>query len=160
MGKNVQQLEDKIEKLEYEIDMLKRSIHKLAITYVQNPKYPYWSKLLCFQIDDDKKNDFEFALSVLSDRLSQIKIIIVEDNEISDDMFISENTIIPRSKVQRFPENLFINSIPIWNDINKSLCSVLGFSGSNLRMLEELLIAMRSQGMFVQLINHFFSETD
>ena len=158
MEKNTQQLETEIEDLKHEIYLLKQSIHRLAVTYIQDSKYPYWGKLLCFKIDEDKKNDFEFALSILSDRLSGIKIIVSSD--IKNDMFISDDTIILKSKAEKFPENLFINSMPAWNEVNSSLCSVLGFGVSHLRMLEELLIAMRSQGMFISLINYFFPETN
>lgn len=158
MEKNTQQLETEIEDLKHEIYLLKQSIHRLAVTYIQDSKYPYWGKLLCFKIDEDKKNDFEFALSILSDRLSGIKIIVSSD--IKNDMFISDDTIILKSKAEKFPENLFINSMPAWNEVNSSLCSVLGFGVSHLRMLEELLIAMSSQGMFISLINYFFPETN
>ena len=55
MEKNTQQLENEIEYLKHEIYLLKQSIHRLAVTYIQDSKYPYWGKLLCFKIDEDKK---------------------------------------------------------------------------------------------------------
>ena len=96
----------------------------------------------------------------MSDRLSGIKIIVKDDDDVDDEMFTSDDTIILRSKAERFPKNLFVNSILEWNEVSSSLCSVLGFGASRLRMLEELLVAMRSQGMFIPLINYFFPETN
>ena len=156
MERNTKQLEEKIEYLEHEIYLLKCSINKLAITYLSNPKYPYWSKLLCLGISDDKKKDFEFVLSLLSDRLSEVKIIVQEDDEITDDMFLSDDTIIIKSKAQSFPKELFINSLPVWEDVNGILCSAIGIS--NLKIVKEILLSMRSQEMFVSLIDYLLAE--
>ena len=66
MEKNTQQLETEIEDLKHEIYLLKQSIHRLAVTYIQDSKYPYWGKLLCFKIDEDKKNNHFLNLEYVS----------------------------------------------------------------------------------------------
>ncbi|MHC1681910.1 MAG: hypothetical protein AB6733_03010 [Clostridiaceae bacterium] len=149
----IHELENKIENLQNEIDFLKRSIHRLATVAMKESKYPYWNKLLCLGIPEDKKNKFEFALSLLTDRLEGIKIIVKDDNEINDELFESNDTIILKSKAENVPQKLLVNSIPIWNDVSESLCSILNIW--HVQIIEEILISMREQEMFVSLINHF-----
>ncbi|AZV51305.1 hypothetical protein BJH90_09225 [Bacillus halotolerans] len=63
------QLEEKVELLEQEIEELKWQILKLSNAKLNDPRYPYSNWLIQHNIYSEKRRELEYILSVLNDRV-------------------------------------------------------------------------------------------
>ena len=126
-----------------------------------NPnEFPFWQILLELGISEDKKSDLESVLFLLTDRLSGKNFVVIRDDEITgelidklaNDSHDSVDRIISYSTISRFPDALAKNSLPLWEESLSIISSVLEISDED--TIKKILIAMREQSMFKQLINH------
>lgn len=149
----------RIDKLEETVENLQLSQQRLAVISNVNPKYPYWYELVANQITEHERLDLEFALSVLSDRLARVRVMIVDHHNLSEEQIIhSEDTLVSRRKAENFPEDLFVNEEPTLENTQKILLSVV--KSADEYTVNKLLIGMRSQGMFKNLLQHLFPDKD
>lgn len=153
---NINQFLERFELLEERMESLQQTIIRLAISSLPNPKYPYWYMLVALGISEEKRIDLEFALFVLTDRLSGKKVIVNPNDEITDEMVNSENRIITLSKARRFSSELVSNTLPVWEESLSIISSILETPYEE--TIKKILSAMREQGMFKPLINHLFEE--
>lgn len=153
---NANQLLDRLELLEGKIESLRQTIIRLAVSSLPNPEYPYWYMIVALGISEEKKADLEFVLFMLTDRLSGTKIIVNQNDDVTDEMFTSEDRIITLSKASRFPDTLVRNAPPEWEESISIVSSVLEIPYEE--TVKRILLAMREQGMFEQLINYLFNE--
>lgn len=85
--------------------------------------------------------------------------MIVDTHDVSDEQRIhSEDTLVSRRKAENFPAELFINEKPTLENTKKILLNVVKSIGEY--ALNRLLLGMRSQGMFKDLLCHLFPEVD
>ena len=117
---NERQLLERIEQLEDNVVSLQRTIRRMLATFMPNPQYPYWQKLLELGLSEEKKMELECVLSILTERLLKKNFIIKQDSEITDELIdkivnqdsTSQNRIISQSTVNLLPDGLANNSLP------------------------------------------------
>jgi hypothetical protein len=127
-------------------------------------EYPYWRILEALNISKDKKFDLESILWMLSERLSGVNYVFIQDDELTDELLDeiatgesdSKDRIISASTAGRFPEGLLKNLPPTWEESLFFISSVLEISDEE--TVKDILRAMRGQGMFTGLINFLLDD--
>lgn len=125
----------KIEELEGKIYSLEQSLKRLSILVEPNLKYPYWHKLLCFGIFEERKK-LEYIMFHLSSRLHQEQDSLRIDTE--------------------YPSELFEKGLPTLNQTITIISSTLNIEYEEI--IQEILLCMYQQGMFKKLISFLFPE--
>ena len=131
--KRILELEDKMLSLE-------KRLNRLAIIVEVKQEYPYWHKLLALGIREEDKANLEYVLSYLTSRLNQDQDFLVSKINGPD----------------RFPEELFDNDVPTLYHTMSILKTVLRLEYDEI--IEDILLSMYNQGMYTDLISHFFPD--
>jgi hypothetical protein len=127
-------------------------------------KYPYWNMLVELGMSEDKKLELESVLWLLSDRLSGMNFIIIQDDELTDELICeiatdesdSKDRIISASTAGRFRGELLKNSPLTREEGLFFVSSVLEIPDEE--TCKDIMRAMRKQGMFTSIINFLLND--
>ncbi|USB34352.1 hypothetical protein [Paenibacillus sp. YPG26] len=149
----------RIDELETQVGNLNNNLQRLAMISKVDEKYPYWHTLVQYQFSELQRLDLEFVLSIMSDRLSGIKIVVNSSDE-QDDIPLgvdSEDRIISFQKALKYPKVLFNNELPTLEEV-QGIYKQLGICNEHRTTV--ILKAMYDQGLYKKIIKQLLSIAD
>ncbi|WP_433945250.1 hypothetical protein [Paenibacillus sp. SN-8-1] len=149
----------RIDELETQVASLNSNLQRLAMISKVDEKYPYWHRLVQYQFSELQRLDLEFVLSIMSDRLNGINIVVNSSDEQDDLPFDvdSEDRIVSFQKALKYPKVLFNNELPTLEEV-QGIYKLLGICGEH--RTTDILKAMYDQGLYKKIIKQLLSIAD
>ncbi|WP_347487887.1 hypothetical protein ABDB91_11645 [Desulfoscipio sp. XC116] len=146
------ELRDAIIELQNKVAVLEENQLRLRATKLSDSSYPYWNYLLGFGIRDEVRRNIEYALFILSERLSGNNIIMAASDELSDKMLDSDDIYVTKNKANLYPKELFDAGIPTYKDTVNIIMKIMEIDDEV--VVFDLLLSIYWQSMFKELMKH------